>query len=485
MSADTSDPIKRVVLLMLENHSFDQMLGSLSSVYPDLDGIPQTGAMYSNSDSSGKVYYQERSSEMQMELDPDHDNGPVLRQLEDGNSGFIKDFVRKYPKSTEIQRKQIMGYYEFPFLPALHTLADNFVVCDRWFSSLPGPTWPNRFFALSGTSSGHVRMPAGLLSPDIQGFFEQTQTTIFDRLDDAGKEWKVFYYDVASSWVLVNQRSAAHLDRYATVGLFFDDAASGHLADFVFIEPKYYGQDQNDAHPPHNIMKSEKLIADVYNAIRTSPQWEETLLVVVYDEHGGFYDHVPPPPAVAPDEHTEEYAFDRLGVRVPAILVSPWLARGVDHHVFDHTSFLRYVSDKWNLGPLGARVAQANSIQLAMNFLPAARINVVPSVRVRNSDLYAPHPDLEVFDRNAHHAAFSAFGDFLSKKGSSLAGTSPASHSKFAAWSRIFLDLARGYVGRRLIRWGYALGNNKQSVAAEVTQLTKAVEASANDRQVG
>src|ERR1700687_1191990 len=266
-----SDPIERVILLMLENHSFDQMLGSLASIYPDLDGVRQTGEPYSNSDENGNVYRQMWTGELQMSLDPDHDNGPVLRQLENGNSGFIQDFVRKYPTSTPSERQQIMNFYKFPFLPALHTLADNFVVCDRWFSSLPGPTWPNRFFALSGTSRGHVRMPESLWHPDVEGFFEQTQDTLFDRLNEAGKAWTVYHYDVASSWVLVHQRRAANFNRYKTMDYFFDDAAKGELPEFVFIEPKYYGHDQNDDHPPHNIMKAEKLVADVYNAIRTSP----------------------------------------------------------------------------------------------------------------------------------------------------------------------------------------------------------------------
>lgn len=363
------DPIKRVVLLMMENHSFDQMLGSLASVHEGLDGIPQTGETHFNKDPKGNIYHQIRTSELQMALDPDHDNAPVLRQLKDGNSGFVADFVRKYPKSTRSQRQQIMSYYEFPSLPALHTLGDNFVVCDRWFSSLPGPTWPNRFFALSGTSRGHVSMPEGIFHPDLAGFFEQHQDTLFDRLNEAGRAWKVYFYDMASSCILVHQRSPQNLDRYEVVDFFFEDAARGTLPEFVFIEPKYYGQDQNDDHPPHNVMKAEKLIADVYNALRTSPHWEETLLVVAYDEHGGFYDHVPPPAAVAPDEFTKEFAFNRLGVRVPAILISPWLARGVDHTVFDHTSLLKYLTEKWGLGPLGNRTAHANSIRLALRFL--------------------------------------------------------------------------------------------------------------------
>src|SRR5262249_48321692 len=145
---------------------------------------------------------------------------------------------------------------------------------------------------------------------------------------------------------------------------FFENARNEHdFPDFVFIEPKYFGADENDDHPPHNIMKGEKLIADIYNALRSNPDlWNSTLFVVYFDEHGGFYDHVVPPAAVAPDDHQCEYTFDQLGVRVPALLISPWVSRGVEHTQFDHTSLLKYLTDKWNLGPLGRRTAAASSI---------------------------------------------------------------------------------------------------------------------------
>jgi phospholipase C len=129
-----------------------------------------------------------------------------------------------------------------------------------------------------------------------------------------------------------------------------------------FVEPCYSGAGQNDQHPPSDIMKGELLIAKVYNAIRTNEAlWAKTLLVLVYDEHGGFFDHAIPPATIAPDEFTDEFSFTQLGVRVPAILISPWLDHSVDHTIYDHTSLLRYVTEKWSLGSLGARTAAANS----------------------------------------------------------------------------------------------------------------------------
>src|SRR5690348_5070857 len=301
------EAIKHVVLLMMENHAFDQMLGCFQEKYPELDGVDMNSASPRfNLDLSGNKVYQIPTDEQQMERDPKHENRFALDQIANGNSGFVADYQKNVKGNTVQDRQYVMGYYLMGRLPALHSLADNFTVCDHWFSSLPGPTWPNRFFALSGTSRGHVSMPEGVFHPDLAGFFDQHQDTLFDRLNEAGRAWKVYFYDVASSWILVHQRAHRNLDRYEVIDFFFDDAARGTLPEFVFIEPKYYGQDQNDDHPPHNVMKAEKLIADVYNALRTSPQWEETLLVVAYDEHGGFYDHVPPPAAVAPDEFTEE-----------------------------------------------------------------------------------------------------------------------------------------------------------------------------------
>src|SRR5262245_56967857 len=365
MSTD-NDCIKHVILLMLENRSFDQMLGCFQEKYPtELDGVDPTKPKRWNADPSGKQFFQEPTNDVQTERDPHHETAHVLKQIADNNSGFVRDFAEAYPGSTPQQRQQVMSYYPLMFLDALHRLARDFTICDHWFSSLPGPTWPNRFFALSGTSSGRVMMPEGITHPNLEEFFKQDQTTIFDQLNAAGRTWKVYFYDFPCSLILNNQRrEPANLANYFGIDQFFKEVRDeANFPDFCLIEPKYAGRDQNDDHPPHNTMKAEKLIADVYNAIRSRPDlWQSSLLVVVYDEHGGFYDHVPPPATIPPDEHHEEYTFDRLGVRVPAILVSPWVDQRVENSQFDHTSLLKYLTDKWSLGPLGARTAAANSI---------------------------------------------------------------------------------------------------------------------------
>lgn len=397
MAEHKIDPIRHVVLLILENHSFDKMLGCMKQLYPHLDGIdPNTP--HTNSDPAGQVYAQAPTTERIMFLDPHHEVNHVRIQLEDHNGGFVRDFAQSFPDSTSAARQLIMGYYPFGFLPALHTLARNFTICDHWFSSLPGPTWPNRFFALTGTSNGRVNMPDdGTHKIDLAGYFQQTQVTLFDRLNDRGIHWKVYFHDVPQTTVLEHQRQPHNMARYFYIDKFFDDAR-GHEAEFpqfCFIEPDYLGFEQNDDHPPHDIMRGEKLIADVYNAIRANdPLWKSTLLIVFFDEHGGFYDHVVPPPAMPPDDHHEEYTFDQLGVRVPALLVSPWADARVVDTVFDHTSVLRYLIDKWGLGPLGRRAAQAASIGGALT-RETPREDAIERIELAPGDLRSPDPHAE------------------------------------------------------------------------------------------
>ncbi len=344
------------------------MLGDCRAFHRELDGV-DPAAPHSNRDDDGRSYAQAPTTERQMLLDPHHEVEHVAAQLADGNGGFVRDFAESFPASSPEARGFVMGYYPLGFLPALHALARAFTVCDRWFSALPGPTWPNRFFALTGTSEGRYDMPGdGTHALDIAGYFAQSQTTVFDRLTERGVDWKVYFHDIPQSAVLRRQREPHNAARYFYIDEFFSDARGpeSEFPQFSLIEPDYMGWGENDDHPPHDVMRAEKLLADVYNALRANePLWQSVLLVVFYDEHGGFYDHVPPPQATPPDSHTS-YPFDRLGVRVPALLISPWVEARVDKTQFDHTSLLKYLIEKWRLAPLGARAASANSIAVAL-----------------------------------------------------------------------------------------------------------------------
>jgi phospholipase C len=372
-----TDPIKHVVVLMLENHSFDQMLGALKADFPELEGV-DPAKLGTNKDKDGQFYTQAATSNTTVSPDPMHELANVLHQLENSDGNFVLDYSEAYTTTTPEQRQQIMGYFAPGVLPALHTLAQHFTICDHWYSSVPGPTWANRFFVHSGTCLGRVQMPDhwqdSLLHPGL--YFGYDQETIFDRLTEKGIAWRVYHGDIPQSLVLSHQRTIQNASCYEFMDVFFNDAkgqANGFPA-YSFIEPSYYWPGQNDDHPPHTTLNAQALLGNVYNALRQNEQlWNSTLLVVLYDEHGGFFDHMSSPVAVPRDGHTlPNFGFNRLGVRVPALLISPWVERTVIQAVFDHTSLLKYLTDKWNLGPLTDRVANAQ------NFASAIRTTGLP-----------------------------------------------------------------------------------------------------------
>jgi phospholipase C len=228
--------------------------------------------------------------------------------------------------------------------------------------------------------------------------------------------------------VLTHQREPHNVARYFYIDEFFDDArgAEEEFPQFSLVEPAYTSFAENDDHPPHDIMRSQKLIADVYNAIRANDAlWKSTLLVIFYDEHGGFYDHVEPPAAILPDDHHDEYSFDQLGVRVPALLVSPWVDARVEHTVFDHTSVLRYLSDKWGLGPLGRRTAGANSVAVALT-RHSIREDVAFPIELSSEQLRPPDPADEerVFGYASAHQTGPAPANGIPQSRSGRADTS-------------------------------------------------------------
>ena len=371
------DPIKHVVVLMMENRSFDHLLGGMSQIDPRVEGV-RPDRPYTNTAPNGKAFTQLPGADWVVKRDLDHEHEGTMEELgtpTDPMSGFVATYVNRYPDASDAELAQVMAYFPFgqtpqeDALPVLHSLARNFGVCDHWFSSMPGPTWQNRFFMHSGTSLGHTKMPS---KSDPSSMHIYYQETIYDRLSEAGIDWKIFHDGIPQSIVLTRL-----LTRYLTFRGYgsmdeFYRLAEGDPAEFpqyTFVEPRYFGSNENDQHPPADMRRGEELIADVYNAIRGNKAlWESTLLVITSDEHGGFYDHVAPPETVAPDDYTTEWTFDRLGVRVPTILVSPWIAKGVIKTVFDHTSLLRYLCDKWDLNPLGRRMQPSAGDKQANTF---------------------------------------------------------------------------------------------------------------------
>jgi phospholipase C len=413
LSAPPAGPIRHVVLLTMENRSFDHMLGALQKAMPDIDGVvTPNGVPRSNADKDG-TYPQAAGASRRVKPDPMHETKNVLRQLENGNAGFVSDYSGAHADTSAAQRQEVMAYHDVGTLSALHTLARQFTVCDRWFSSVPGPTWTNRLFALSGTSLGRVRMPTGIFDLNLHRY---QQDTIFDRLTAAKRTWRIYVGDFPLSLLFEHQRTPSAAPHYFDIDAFAKHAKGDpdDFPEFAFIEPRYVWPWTDDDHPPHDTNDGERLIAGVYEAIRGNRAlWESTLLVITYDEHGGFYDHVSPGAATPPDDHHEEYTFDSYGVRVPALLVSPWVEQTVVHQTFDHTSVLRYLIDLWSLGPLGRRTAAAQSIEVAIRTTGAPRTDTPATLAATRATkalaraAAAPKPPEHLNDLQKSIVAFS------------------------------------------------------------------------------
>jgi phospholipase C len=226
---------------------------------------------------------------------------------------------------------------------------------------------------------------------DEAHYMHYDQTSIFDRLTQRGVPWRVYFSDVPQTLVLRHQwENPLNAINYRPIAEFYVNLQGAEAAfpAYSFIEPYYFHGDQNDDHPPHSTMRAQRFLGQVYNALRQNDAlWKTTLLVVVYDEHGGFYDHVEPPAAVPPDAYHAEYTFDRLGVRVPALLISPWTEKAVCPTQFDHTSLLRYLIDRWGLGELTKRVRKATSILKAIRTSGEPRTDTPGSVPVPQIDM--------------------------------------------------------------------------------------------------
>ncbi len=421
-----ADPIRHVVVLMLENNSFDRMLGCMKAVFPDMEGVDPNAEPSTNPDfpDASHLYAQLPDADFTVAQDPGHELDDALRQIHAGCSGFVSDFVQHCPTAPASEKYQIMAYFEKGELPVLHELAENFLICDHWFSSVPGPTWPNRFFVHSGTSLGHVDMPNGFFHPGLHLY---DQPTVYQRLSEKNTSWKIYFGDFPQSLLLTHQ--LGHPKSYAHHEQFFRDAAGPEAAfpQYSFIEPYYFGAKQDDQHPPTDVRHGEALIATIYNALRANEElWASTLFVLLSDEHGGFYDHVPPPSTVAPDGHIGNFDFKTLGVRVPALLISPWVDRGVLKTEFDHTSLLKYATDKWGLGPLGDRTAQAQTFADA--FRTSVRDDCPTSIQV-------PVPTDNAADSplTDHQAALAGFSHYLEVNVTKSGDPTIAAHSKATA----------------------------------------------------
>lgn len=376
------DSLQHIVVLMMENRSFDHMLGSL----PGIGGLDDAPA-YTNPNANGNPVQPQPQAAFQDQLqpDPDHhfpavdlqiygkDSKPGDANRQPNMQGFVLSY---YHQQEDLNHSQVIMYY-FPKekLPVLTTLAQQFAVYNRWFASIPGPTICNRAFAHYGTSFGRV---------DLNPIYPpETIKSVYSRLINANPKHtaKIYYYDTTSSTMEVANLYQNEPELFGTYSQFLDDCKNGTLPDYSFIEPNYSDHESdsgeevaNDQHPDHNVQQGEVFIASVYQAIKNNPElWESTALLITYDEHGAIFDHVPPPNCVT-DKFTADgnatgtgvdFHFDRLGVRVPTILVSPWIPAGtVVSRVFDHASIPATVTKFFLGGYAGDRSPRETSADI-------------------------------------------------------------------------------------------------------------------------
>lgn len=408
---DRVPQIRHIVLLMMENHSFDSYLGRLGRG----DGLPDPPPVNPRSDGTPVAPHQFHGTG-QTERVPSQSWRSSHLQFADGrNDGFATAVEDMDPEADPALG---MGHWSERDLPFYYGLARTFPLADRWFCSLLGPTFPNRRFLLAATANG-------LIDDAIAGIIDYPSTgTIFDLLNRFGITWANYHHVpplrlsrrqigarsrrlaaltlggllpgldhrvrgeircTANLYPLGLSRTLGHLRH---IDRFFADAASGHLPAVSIVDPDFASCSEEN---PQDIRIGESFAADVIDAVMRSPAWPETLLIWFYDEHGGYYDHVPPPAAVTPDDvaphsladrrgalrwagrhlhlgaqlrHDDDApgAYDRYGFRVPAVLVSPRARPDfVSSTVFDHTSALKLIEEKWNLPALTRRDAAATA----------------------------------------------------------------------------------------------------------------------------
>ncbi len=357
-------PINRIVVLMQENRSYDHYLGQLhkrgaereprDASNPD----PNTGAPI-------VAFHQRATCEV---ADLAHSWNATHREW---NGGAMDGFTAANVAPEDPTGRRAMGFYKRGDLRYYFRLYKTFASADRYFSSLLSQTFPNRFYLLAGTSFGHIRNDFPV------GASEFSQRTVFDQLDDAGVGWKIYSQLVSPSLLFATVRNAPP-GRVVGIDAYFADAAAGTLPSVSFVDASFAGgvNVEADEHPPANVQVGQAFVASVVDALLASPQWPESALFLTYDEHGGFYDHVPPPPACVPDAippmlepGDEPGAFDRYGIRVPMVVVSPFARRRfVSHRIYDHTSILRFIQTRFDMPALTRRDANADPLLELFDF---------------------------------------------------------------------------------------------------------------------
>jgi phospholipase C len=407
--------VKHIVVLMMENRSFDHMLGYLTN-----DGMPDVRGLTGdevNLDAQGNRYpvfefpagetaFHKPGQPFDQSLDPCHGPDCVREQVADSNGGFVKNFIAQKNPPPE-WRGLPMGHYTADHLPVYDHIARNYCVCDAWHSSIPGDTWPNRLYSLAGRQGPKVE------AQKLSFFQHLIGSSAWDTIKNApiydqqaftrqlaDKQWRWYSHDPATlraadphyrdplnpkrdNFVYFDRKSVSTLTDALEMGIvggesFLDDAAKGQLREVSWIDPNFIDlhildPGSNDDHPPGDVLAGQALVLDVYEALVNSPGWADTVLVIVYDEHGGFYDHVAPPPV------NDGSGFPTYGLRVPALVVGPRVTQGVSHQLFDHTALIKTILLRFAaksdaaIRAMGARVVNSPHLGLLLEDQPRSQ----------------------------------------------------------------------------------------------------------------
>lgn len=472
--ANQLSAIDHIVVLMLENRSFDHMLGFL---YADSNNVSPAGQAFegltgkeSNPGAAGaadtvfRIAPGQANTYYQPGADPGEGYAATNAQLFGNataptppvatNRGFVSNYAATLAWESKSKGRvlagtvaaDIMGMHTPQTLPVLSALARGFAVCDHWFCSAPTETLPNRAFVNAGTSQGHM-------DDKTKAF---TAPSIYGALGKHGVSWAIYGYNAEPLTRLTFADLANAPDgQFGKFADFQVAAANGTLASYSFLEPSW-GSSGNSQHPNYDVALGEQLIHDVYYALRNGPAWHQTLLIVTYDEHGGCYDHVPPPTeAVPPDATPGEFGFDfkRFGLRVPTVLVSPWISAGTVFRAsgttpFDHTSILKTIEQRWGMPALTARDAAAPDVGNVLSLSkprtddPLAGV-AVPASRGNNPAAGQPSHLQKIY------AALAAQLPVNDAQGRPAAHTLPALHTE-ADYDR--------YIERRVAEWKASRG---------------------------
>ncbi|KAM1494828.1 hypothetical protein ACFXTI_029154 [Malus domestica] len=360
-------PIKTVVVVVMENRSFDHIFGWLKSTRPDIDGLNGNESNPISVSLPGSARVRVSNDAFFIDSDPGHSFQAIREQIYGSNESSenpapMNGFAQQAESMGEGMARTVMSGFKPEVLPVYTGLANEFAVFDRWFASVPASTQPNRFYVHSATSHGAM---SNVRKDLIHGF---PQKTIFDSLDENGLDFGIYYQNIPATLFFNSLRKLKHVKKFHSYALTFKrHARLGKLPNYAVIEQRYFDVKElpaNDDHPSHDVARGQRFVKEVYETLRASPQWKEMALLITYDEHGGFYDHVPTPVSGVPSPDGIEgpdpyyFRFDRLGVRVPTILVSPWVEKGTVIHEptgpkpdsqFEHSSIPATVKKLFNL----------------------------------------------------------------------------------------------------------------------------------------